>query len=77
MSKALNEAFIRQPNGMTNFLHRRPMLVEIQDIQTGTVDNPMTGTSMPVRTPLAEVLAATHQPSANPDVRVLAAQVMY
>ncbi len=77
MSKALNQAFIRQPNGMTNFLHRRPMLVEVQDIQTGTVDNPLTGTSMPVRTPLAEVLAATRQPSANPDVKVLAAQVMY
>lgn len=77
MAKELNDAFRRQPNGLTNFLHRRPMRVEIQDVVTGTIANPMTGTNTTVRTPLAEVLQTTRKVGTSGDVGVLAAQVMY
>jgi hypothetical protein len=77
MSTALNQAFMRNPNGLTNFLHRRPMLVEAQSVTVGTVHNPHTGTIAAQRVAIAERLAAPVQPSANANVRVLDAQVFY
>lgn len=77
MAKELNDAFRRKPNGLTNFLHRRPLLVEIQYVVTGTIANPMTGTNTTVRTPLAEVLQTTRKVGTSGDVGVLAAHVMY
>ncbi len=77
MSRALNQRFTAGANGLTNFLHRRPMLVEVQDVETERRFNPMTQTEVPIRTGLAELLATSHQASRNNAVRTLAAQVMY
>ena len=77
MSKALNDAFRRQPNGLTNFLHRRPMLVEAQSVVTGQAFNPLTGATAPTTAAIAAHTAAAVQPSANANVRVLDATVLH
>lgn len=67
----------RQCQQYDQFLHRRPILVEIQDVVTVQRFNPNTGTTVPIRTGVAEILSATSQSSRNDKVRTLAAVPMY